>query len=404
MDQERQVVRAFWLVTGLALIIRIVYLALHQPAPIENDAILYHEVARNLASGNGYTLDGSDWAGREPGYILFLALVYAIAGPEPTMVYLLQALLSAITCGILVFIGAAHQRLNAGAVAGAALAVWPSFLGYTDLVLTEVLTTFLICLFTLTLSRLIASPRPRHAVEAGVVGAALALTRSNFLILIIAIPIVLLVTRVNLRTAVRQGGIAAALAIVLFSTWVIRNSVVFDTFIPTRVGVGDILWSGSYVPWDGQWMGYQPPLTTLRKGLTPIEADDRLTREMIHNISRDPVGVAIVWLKKPPRILLRSDGSIYSRNPLEAKDWTLIAAIAQQLTWIVLVLTAACCAVRHRDEILVRVAVSLLLVSILSLVPGNPDPRYQIPLIPLVLLLSARPIDDLPASQSAARL
>lgn len=386
---KRDSTRAFLILTFIALAVRLIYLGLHEAPPIENDAVLYHGVAANLAAGEGYTFEGSDFAAREPGYIFFVALIYLVTGPEPVAVHIAQAVAGSIACGLLVFVGQRFHSFRSGVMMASFLALWPPFIGYTDLVLTEVVTTMWVSVFLLLAGVLLQRPTLFNAVSLGVVAGTLALTRTNFILLMLLVPLLFLVIRSRPPGLIKNSLIATLVGVAVFAPWIVRNALVFDAFIPTRTGVGDILWSGSYIPWDGQWLGYKPPLTDLRGDLSPVEADRKLVKETIDNVREEPLGVALVWAKKPARILLRSDGSIYPRPPTEAKDWSLPAAIAQQLIWMSLFAFAFLSLLKHRDQSAVRFGFISLVVAMIPLLPGNPVPRYQVPLIPLVLLLAA---------------
>lgn len=374
---------------ALALIVRIAFLLLHATPPIADDAELYHQVAVNLQAGEGYTFHGAPFAGREPGYILIIAGLYEIFGPEPEAVHWLHALVGAVTAVITYSIGVRLGGRFIGLFAGVALAVWPTHFAYTDLVLTEVAATFSTALIILMILRVGEARSALSVILLAAAAAAACLIRANYLAVVIALPIFFRVAGWEWRRAVQVGSAAALIAVALYSPWVIRNAVTFDAFIPTRTGAGDIIWSGNYPPWDGNFLGYIPPLTTLRQGLDPVEADRKLYREAIFNILASPVQIAGTWLQKPFRVWAMTDLSLHRSPPLQTRDWRLLAGVLQQGMWLLLVLSAILGLSRWKESAVVRVLFLMLLLSTLTYLPLNAVPRYQTPFLPALFPLSA---------------
>jgi 4-amino-4-deoxy-L-arabinose transferase-like glycosyltransferase len=399
LDEASRVRRAAIFVFGTALGVRILFLAVAPTPPIEDDAALYHGVATSLASGEGYTLHGEAFAGREPGYILVVAGTYAVFGAEPVAVHLLQALVGSGTAVVTLIAASRMWRPEVGVVAGLVAALSPWALGYTNLVLTETLATFWFALILLVVAGLIRSPSWLSAASAGLLIGVTSLTRTNFLILIPLIPLLLRIGRVRWGHALRFGGIAAFIALAAYAPWVLRNALVMDAFIPTRLGMGAIVWSGSYVPWEGQWLGHIPPLTAFQAGLSPVDADRRMWREAFGNMKSDPLGVARIWALKPFRVWLPADNSLVRENPLARADVLSIepadvgrafarsplavsCLIVSQLAWGLCLVLAALGVLWNRRHPGAHLALALLVLGTLILLPGNPQPRYVTPLSP----------------------
>lgn len=411
-DEATQAKHAVLLVVAVALVVRLLMLALARAPAIENDAVLYNGVGANLAQGHGYVLNGAPFAGREPGYILVVALTYLITGVHTTAVYVVQALAAALACAVTFAVARRLAGLHVALWAGLLLALAPSFLGYTNVVLTEIFATLWFALALLWLIKLSTRPGWRSTAVAGVVIGLAALTRTNFLVLIVAAPLGLRAADLSWRAALKYGGGAALVAALVYAPWVVRNAVAMDTFIPTRLGMGEAVWSGSYVPWDGQWLGYIPPLTTLEAGLSPIEADRKMWHEALENVRRDPLGVARIWAKKPFYSWLVGDPSLLHSNPFGTTDFSkvslalLLQAFVEhplqvlvlclgQAFWNVSLLLAGYGAIRRRREPGIRLILVVLLLSTLGLVPGNPQPRYVTPLSPGVYVLAGCGLVDL---------
>ncbi len=112
---------------------------------------LYHGIYGFFSNGHLYPSDA-----RMPGYPGFLALIYSVAGPGRTAVFVAQALVDLATCILAACIAArlaegANERLR-GRITVAALwlaVLCPFTANYTAVPLTEVLATFLTTLVIL---------------------------------------------------------------------------------------------------------------------------------------------------------------------------------------------------------------------------------------------------------------
>lgn len=382
-------IRSTWLPVVVALSVRLAFLVIHSAPAIAGDAELYHGVAQNLADGEGYSLGGEPFGNREPGYILLVAVLYAIFGATPMAVFIFHAILGAAACGLVALIGERLANRGVGIVAGLLLAVSPSFLGYTDVVLTEVFSLFIVTAATLMLLKIIDHPSSwRLTIGLGLLLGYGTLTRSNFIVLALGMPVFLAVARLKPRVLLKISASVISILLLALVPWVLRNAHEFDRFIPSRVGSWEIFWSGSYIPWNGEWRGYVPPLTDIEEGLTQLEADEKLMELTIDNIKRDPVGVARIWARKPFLMWPKSDASLFPARP-EPGDWRYVALALQHLAWVLSLALALVGAWAHRHSRGVRVILAVLLIATLSFLPVNPERRYTVPFYPLVYVLTA---------------
>lgn len=88
------------------------WIALHpQPIVEGTDATWHHRLALNLAEGNGFSLASAPpfepTMYREPGYPLFIAIVYRLAGPNPDTVALVQGALLGLLAGLVFLLASA---------------------------------------------------------------------------------------------------------------------------------------------------------------------------------------------------------------------------------------------------------------------------------------------------------
>jgi len=132
-------------VFGLALLVRLVFLAVVPVKPIAGgDPRAYEQTALNiLREGAIYSEEGH--AFRPPLYPFFVAFVYLILGSDHQNIFLFQALLSAISA-VLLFQMLRSLGLLTALLGGGLFVVHPLILFYTKQVLTESLYIFLLSL------------------------------------------------------------------------------------------------------------------------------------------------------------------------------------------------------------------------------------------------------------------
>jgi 4-amino-4-deoxy-L-arabinose transferase-like glycosyltransferase len=90
-------VTAFALRLALVVLLRDIHVG---PTGISSaDDVEFDVLAKNLASGEGYrNVNGRLTSFRAPGWPLFLAGIYVVAGEQPALVYIVNCLLGALSC------------------------------------------------------------------------------------------------------------------------------------------------------------------------------------------------------------------------------------------------------------------------------------------------------------------
>ena len=137
-------------IVAVAVLVRLAAVLLVEVDPRAHwsyDMSWYDGAARRLAKGWGYIgVDAAPTAAWPPGYPLVLAGVYLLVGPSILAAKLLNVLLAAGTVWLAYLIACELRRPVAGLVAAAILAVFPGWVLFAPLVLSEVLFVFLFCL------------------------------------------------------------------------------------------------------------------------------------------------------------------------------------------------------------------------------------------------------------------
>jgi len=126
---------------------------------IPGDANGYRELGRKIAGGQEYSLyEPPRRAMRMPGFPLFLAATFRIGGDQLILARLLLAATGAITCGLVWWLGHLLFDARTAWVAGLLAAVSPTLIGFSPLILSEILfgaclTASLLLLARLTVTR-----------------------------------------------------------------------------------------------------------------------------------------------------------------------------------------------------------------------------------------------------------
>jgi tetratricopeptide (TPR) repeat protein len=269
--EPRHFARGLAIVFLSALLLRLAYLWELRDADVSyilvGDAYLYDRWGREIARGA--------WLGdtvfyQAPLYPYFLGALYWLLPPSVMVVRLVQALLGATTCVLLVLAGRAFFSPAVGLIAGGMLAAYAPAIFFDGLIQKAVLDLLLATALLWLLGGLGADPGPVRIAAAGLALGLLCLTRENALVLVPVICAWLLVAygvppaRRQLRYAgLFLGGIALILGPVA-----LRNRVVGGEWFLTTAQLGPNFFIGNNARANGL---YAP----LRSG----RGDPRLERQ-----------------------------------------------------------------------------------------------------------------------------
>lgn len=235
--------RAEWALLALALVLRVWLVASATWLPM-SDARDYHQLARSLASGEGYvqTYEGErpEYRGltfrafRMPGYPALLAGLYRTFGWDPRVGYAANVVFELATQVLLLALG---RQLLSPAASLAAQALFATHVTWTASLMTESLFTFLFAALALMVVRATVV-----ASVAGAAGFGLLLAGALFVR-----PIAVAVLPVALARALRARPArrAALLALLLVApaalgvaAWATRNYRQLGTTVPLTTNLG----------------------------------------------------------------------------------------------------------------------------------------------------------------------
>lgn len=307
------VLRALGLIAVVALGVRLAYVALQSAFSfidasfIAGDSVLYLELGRSIAAGQGMSLGGSPTAYVGPGYPVFVAAAMKV-GLDPLGIGLVQAVLGAGTAVFVALaareLAAPQQRTSWTVIAGLAAATYPHLVFWTGYVLTETLFVFLVTASLVALLLAVRRESLTLAALAGVSAAAASLTRPPFLAIAVVIAawwILLVLRQSSARRAILPLLFIIAAAVPL-AAWTVRNAALLDTPIVTTTESGHVFYQGNSRTSNGGSRGYVDqrdfrPLD-LPPGMTEVESDAAYLHAALEDIRADPLGRLALWPAK----------------------------------------------------------------------------------------------------------
>jgi hypothetical protein len=239
-------VRAAGIVFTLALVIRLIYSFTSFRHYFNNDSVGFHNLAVNLATGNGYSSSivppYDPHFMREPGYPLFLASVYYLyslfeqpkhfvpAGyydisvyPETAWAHVAQSILGAATCVIFLFL--LRLRLKPGISFATALlfAAYLPLAAFSALLLRETLQTFFVVAMSYCFARFLLSSGRGWLIGFSVLWALSNLTLQITILLFAPVFIFCWIWFRSFRRSLGYTTLSTAIMLLVVSPWLIRT-------------------------------------------------------------------------------------------------------------------------------------------------------------------------------------
>jgi 4-amino-4-deoxy-L-arabinose transferase-like glycosyltransferase len=378
---------------------------------LHDDEKDYNELAVNLVQRGEYLLKERTSSLRPPLYPAFVAGIYWVAGVENYQaVRLVQIGLSLLTALLVYGLGTELYDRRVGLLACGLYTFYPSWVGFSNLLYTEVLFTLLLCAACYLVARFFRSGSiVAQLVPAGVCLGLAALTRS---VVWLFPPVLCLVLVAGWqaplgRRLLAAGTLAAAFALTI-SPWVVRNTrleqtlIVIDTMGGRNFLMGNYEYTPEHRAWDAVNLPYEQSWRyevnqaypkserdtegkldklALRQGLKFVRDNPGIT------LRRDVIKFVQFWGLERELIAQTSDGYFGSvPTPM-----VLLLTVVIFGSYVCALLTGVCGAVLAppADK---RVHVFLLLLigfvcGMHTLVFGHS--RYHLPLMPLILIYSA---------------
>ena len=217
------------------------------------DARAYDNIGWNLASGQGYREDLTKDIAYDasltrvgPLYQFFLAGIYKVFGHHYEPVWIAQALLHALSAWLVYLTARLVFSLSdcrrAVALWAAAIFGWhPDLIEISAMLMTETLYLFLVCLMVYLFFRYFNREDYFAAAMLGLFSGLAVLARSPVMFFI---PVIIFYFYKKNR--IKQGILFLLVLIAVFVPWTIRNSIVYDKFLPLGGSGAFNFWIGNY--------------------------------------------------------------------------------------------------------------------------------------------------------------
>ena len=350
------------------------------------DAAAYAAIARNLDEGNGFTVGAhatqpsDDYS---PGLPLIVAGLYEVTGGvherlarevlaligalAPLFTYLIARRLAG---GILDRLrqpsvlsspegdqrqGVGGRAVVAGLIAALAVAIYPATIQYTGMLMTEPLAATLLAGAMLAIFWAGDGDSLRRWLVPGLTLGALALVRPEYLAVGFLLALLIFLRQrlhVPWRRALLTALVVLAGIVVVVAPWTVRNAFALHRFVSVSTGGGQVLYSGTYLPSDGnpeavgaavvaehpelfgahavEKLRLEQILARLGEhtypGLEPDQALSKMGKEQLwEDVSEHPGEYIGFLAKKVGRIWSHGPRAVM-REPLwEALHWALLA-------------------------------------------------------------------------------
>lgn len=241
----------------LAIIPRFMLAFSSQRMPTHDD-IGYEDTALSILKDGVFGFEKKPTSFKPPLYPYFLAFVYRVFGHSHLAVRIIQSLLGALTCIIIYLIAEGLINKNVAFIAGLLGVCNISFIKSSELLLSEVVSTFLISLIILFLVKLRKASNLNKRMLLGLFSGLLALTRSETVFLLPLVYGVWLflvyLRKYPLRLFMKDVVVSLSVLVCIVLIWTYRNWKVQHAFVPITTSVGINLYS-SYCPPQGKLFG-----------------------------------------------------------------------------------------------------------------------------------------------------
>ncbi len=245
------------LLTGLAIRAALWLYWAELPIRIDDEQS-YDQLAHGLLETGGYVDErGYPTSLRPPLYPLVVAGIYGVTGPgNYAAVRAMQALLSLVTAVVAYRLAVVVFSRRVAIWTAACVCLYPSFLGYNNLLLSETLFTLLLCGATWAAVEAIQRQSLVLLLVTGLLLALSALTRS---ITMLFMPLLAIMVLCSWKGTVGRRVTAALLPMIAFigvvGPWSYRNSKLQGTFVAIDVMGGRNAMMGNYehTPMERSW-------------------------------------------------------------------------------------------------------------------------------------------------------
>jgi 4-amino-4-deoxy-L-arabinose transferase-like glycosyltransferase len=408
-DSWHQVGLSLWVVVIALLVVsavlRVVFLAGDHTPPFsdmvgyrDRAVLLLHEHTLQTSAVYGPTNHAPQYGAtyHTPGYVVFLAGIFGLAGEHRLwVVYLVQSLLSLATLLGIYLLGVRLFSPKVGMVALLLATAYAPFVAYANALMPETMFICLLVFCVYAFVRGVQDGSPRVLLAAGVLCGFAALTRSVALLLPVVFLAWLMVApgRALASRRVRRGALLFIGAMVLvLSPWVMRNYFEQHAFIPGDTVGGLNLFIGNH---SGATGGFDE--RPIQKNPAAQQALAEGKRDAAYDsVLRDQ---ALLWIRSHPRSFVKLVARRTYLYTTVGRDWlvtdlgsNVLVAVAPAQDWytrILLALGLLGGIIGLRDRRRTFLPLALVAYFGATVAVFYFQARYRLPAMPFVVLLAA---------------
>ena len=397
------------IITFAALLLRLCFVFFAPQQPVTSDAAGYDTIACNLVTGHGFSVIADvPTPGRAPGYPFFLSIIFFVFGHKLLVVRVLQTLLSALTVTAVYYITREVSEDKYSPAAAWMTALYPPLVGYSGLVLSETLFTFMLVLTILTLIRAVYGPTLRYSIISGALLGMTTLVRPTTIIYLPVVFLVLIIARwKDIKTLLFRGVLITAAFVFSIAPWTWRNYRDFGVLLPVASGGTLSLRWTAHMAAGGT---FEDGVNIVAKGMkaydepqhfvpgTPhprILLDRIFAAESKQLIKSNMKNYLILVVKRIPKFWLTSHSSIFGVD-LEISDYyrqhnykaiaIRVGLFAVQAGLILAAAAGIFISLFRYPRVLL---LTLTLVYFTQHIAFDPCQRYHIPVMPYAIILAS---------------
>lgn len=422
------------LILGLVLRVGLLFYFWDEGLTIR-DEIDYQMLAENILNHHEFSYGvGQPHALRPPLYPIFLSAIYFITGGvHLNAIRIIQIIFSLGIIIILYLLGKSLFDKRIGILASFIFAVYPSFIFFTHLLLTEVLFTFFLILFvyfflnflktetireeqknipkakrfTCSHLSLISNRNNRNLLVAGLFLGLGALARSGlYPFLFLAIILIFFVCRGMLIEKFKWACVLSVGSILVVCPWTIRNYILFKDFVIIDTIGGMNLYFGNYehTPLNRAWAalaetgdkavfyGHEKEIAEMNEAQKHRWAINKAKEFILDHkwltLKRDLIKAANFWGLEREVI-----GPIINGNwpGLKKTSYLIVITLGIFITYGIVLVCSVFGILFHlhfrNKDILLCVALIIFFTGMHAIVFGHS--RYHLPLMPLLAIYAS---------------
>ena len=376
--------KILFLILVISVIIRISYVLVLEGKLYFPDSARYDRIASELLTGNGFSS-----ASTAPLYPIFLSFIYRFFGHSFLMVRIIQSVIGSASILMIYLIARETFSEKAGLIAGSISAVYPFFIFFTGLLLTETLFIFLLLCLIFFLRKMTIRLQWNYAVCTGIfAGLSILIKPVMLYFLLFALIIVMAVYRDRRKKLLINAILVLIITGSILMPWAWSNHKRTGEFIFLTTSGGLTFYESNNPLADGGPGLEKIVRTEEMENMNEIELDKHFKQQAILFIKNNPrrfIELAVIklrrfWSPVPNAGSYRSMKykliSIFSFCPV------ILLAVWGMIAW------------RKQWKYLLFLYLPVVFFGLLHMVMLG-SVRYRIPVMPFMIVLAAGGISNL---------